>query len=196
WLLHAKVDFVSGDLPITISARPALLVKLQITGIARIAMIAAPYLDSRARIAGKESHMRFWIGTGGVIRPVKVLLRTLRRNLHRHRNVARQQLIGSKFRRAVHQVRVDVKEFKPMLSQNLLYAFTVGRLFSVCGAKAIQRNRELPWPGRPISAFRQPYAARSFAEEALVRLHSGLHLRADRSIGAQQRKISVRRSAG
>src|SRR5579859_1403384 len=194
-LLQSKIDLVPGDFPVAIAARPALLVKFQITCVARITVIAAPHLDSGARIARKERDLRLGIGARRVVRPVKVLLRTLGSNFHRNRHVAGKPLIRSELRRAVHQVGVDLEKFESMLRQELFHAFTLHGMFSMRRTKAVQRHGKLPWSRRTIAALRQPNTAWPPAKKALVRLHSGFDLRADRSVSSQQRKIAVRGAA-
>src|SRR5579864_3406382 len=193
-LLQAKIDFVSCNPPVAIAARPAFFVELQIVRVAGISLVTAPNLRAGAGIAREESNLRIAVRTIGIIRAIKVFMRRLFHRLHRPGNAASEELIRSKPRRAVNQVRVNVEELNSMLRQNLLYAVTIKRLGRT--RRAIRQNRELPRSCRSIAALRQPYAARLASKEALMRLHAGLYLRTNGRIRSQQREISVRGAAG
>src|SRR5579864_9229720 len=193
-LLQAKIDFVSCNPPVAIAARPAFFVELQIVRVAGISLVTAPNLRAGAGIAREESNLRIAVWTISIIRAIKVFMRRLFHRLHRPGNAASEELIRSKPRRAVNQVRVNVEELNSMLRQNLLYAVTIKRLGRT--RRAIRHNRELPRPCRPIAALRQPYAARLASKKALMRLHAGLYLRTNGRIRSQQREITMRGAAG
>src|SRR4051812_29003050 len=53
-LLRAHIDAWTGNAPISMPAGPALLVEIEVDGIAGIAGVARPDLEAGARIAGKD----------------------------------------------------------------------------------------------------------------------------------------------
>src|SRR5258706_5234080 len=91
-----------------------------------------------------------------------------------------------------YQVRVDEEVFDPVLRQNLLHTSSLKTLWRVVRTGSIERDGITPVARWPISALRNPYSARSFAQMFLVRLDSGTHLRPDRSVSPKQREVSVR----
>src|SRR5262249_17513805 len=122
--LVAQIHFGTGDAPVPMSTGPALLVKLQILGVARISLLAAPHLDSGARIASEKNNRSAppvrrvrKIGT------IEFLLRLLRRNLNRHRYSSRQQFVRSELRGRVDEVGIHVEKLNPIFGQDLLYTF-------------------------------------------------------------------------
>src|SRR5438309_11733585 len=75
-LLITQIDFGPGDAPVAVTTRPALLMELEIVGIAGITMLAAPHLDSGARIAGEKPYLRSaGVGSVSIIRAVEIFRR-------------------------------------------------------------------------------------------------------------------------
>src|SRR5665213_1047486 len=62
-LLVVHVDLGAGHFPIAMPAGPALLVEVEVRGVARVAAFAGPYLDAGARIAREDrSSVRLVVG--------------------------------------------------------------------------------------------------------------------------------------
>src|SRR5258707_8852675 len=74
---RAQIDLVAGDAPIPMSTGPAFLVELQVVRISGITMVAAPYLNPRPRIAGVKRDMSVAVRRFGIVRAIKVFLRTV-----------------------------------------------------------------------------------------------------------------------
>src|SRR5882724_2258316 len=120
------------------------------------------------------------------VRPVWAIERSQRLStfvLSRDRAIAREKLVGREHRSLFDHVGVDEEVFQPVRIQDLFDAGAHHHRFRWSGA--VEINGIAPFAAGAIRTLRQPYAARTPSEKALVGFHSHAHLRLDGSVRPQ-----------
>src|SRR5665213_1035704 len=196
-LLVVHVDLGAGHFPIAMPAGPALFVKVEIRGVARVAALAGPHLDAGARIA-RENRGGVLLVVGavdevGLVQAAGLLVHE--RFGRRSRNGAVSQTVRRLDRSGLFdKVRVHEEVFEIALRECLLDADAV---VAGWGGKAVGAfDGIVPEACRTVPALRRPYAARMLADVSDVYVDRRAYLRANAFVGPQQRHISVGGPAG
>src|ERR1700761_5983683 len=162
--LVADVDAGAGDLPVAMAAGEALLVEVEVVGVAGISGVAGPNLQACAGVAGEDgSGEAFIVGAVDVIGLVEVA-RWAEGGLQ---GVARDGAVGRVVgRRAAlalfDEVGVDEEVVEAGFGERLLDADAFESRLRVGGAGG--GGGGIPEACGPIAALRRPDAARTFAK--------------------------------
>ena len=193
-LLAAEVAGVVGDAPEAQAAGEVLLVELEICCVPGVAVLAAPDLERRLRVA-EERHRA--AGAAARRHAVGQVRRAPPGPGHGRGGLARPQ--AERHEVAVEedgvargdQVGVGDEILEPLAREHLLQAGPYPP-----DAPAVAPGRRRPLVTRPVGALREPDATRRPAKVAAVRLDGGAELEPDRFVAPEQRQVAVRGRAG
>ena len=196
--LVADIDSSAGDLPVAMAAGKALLVEVEVVGVAGIAGVSGPDLQAGAGIAGKDGGGDvFVVGSVDVVGLVDAAL-WLVRDLF-ELGIARQAALRAAIGRGeavgvFDEMGVDEEEVEAGFGDGLLDADAVGDGWNACGVGG--GDGLGPEAGGAIAALGNPDATGMRAEMADMGRDGGANLGADALVGAEQRQVAVGGGAG
>ncbi|PYN33290.1 MAG: hypothetical protein DME01_19215 [Candidatus Rokuibacteriota bacterium] len=193
--LGAEVTLVVGDSPEPQSTRKVLLVELQIGVVARVAVLAAPYLERGPGVPEEGDGLAMATPRGDLIRKVgrpRLACRHRRGRLALDLPFEGKKLAVEEERLAGRdQMGIGDEVLERVRRQHFLDSRPDAAL-----APSVGSGRGRPFVPRAVRALRQPDTPGWAAEMPAVGLDGGPELEVDRFVPRQQGQIPVGRRAG
>src|SRR5271170_4073630 len=196
--LVAHVDLWAGDSPVAMTARPALLVEVEVDTVAGIAGLAGPDLDAGAGVAREDGGgVTLIVGAVNVVGLVEGAMIAVRHALGLlvGGNGAVEELVWGRDAVAFFdEVSIDEEEVDLGLGERLLDANAIEagrRGGAICVGDGV-----VPEAGGTVAALRRPDAFGVLADVADVSVDGGADLGADAFVGAEERHVAVSGAAG